>query len=51
MIPWFQRTEVNECGSRNAECGKYDNLTFSHFLFRIPNSEFQGACHLPAGAP
>ena len=29
-----------EVGMRNAECGKFENLTFNHFFLRIPHSEF-----------
>jgi hypothetical protein len=32
-----------ECGSWNAECGKYEDQKFKHF--RIPHSEFH--IHLP----
>jgi len=28
-----------EVGIRNAECGKYENQTFSQRLFRIPHSK------------
>ncbi len=28
-----------EGGIRNAECGKYENQTFSQRLFRIPHSK------------
>ena len=30
---------------RKLECGKYENQTFNHFLFRIPHSDFH--IHLP----
>jgi hypothetical protein len=30
-----------EGGIRNAECGKYENQTFSRRLFRIPHSNFR----------
>ena len=35
-----QVSGTKECGSWNAECGKYENQTFNHFFFRIPHSEF-----------
>jgi len=31
---------TRECGSGNAECGKYEHPKFGLFLFHIPHSEF-----------
>jgi hypothetical protein len=36
-----QMTEVDKCGSRNAERDMAENLNFIISTFRIPTSEFQ----------